>query len=305
MLTGMRYIVGAVWVILVLGGVAASWVATDGGQWVTGILTVIFTLTLSVLFLAPSLDVAPFPIVYVELCAIIIAIVAIVRVDHPSAGFGHSGVWSAAIMNIAVVAAKFYSDRNAVQTPVTQVLAFPLSSGRWRIVEGDGRLFNHHWVVPAQRASLDIVRVSRFGSSRRSLGSKANANYLAFGAEIHAPCSGTVTKVRDGLADGALDTQQPAGNHVVIDNGTEWILLAHMQQGSVTLVEGQQVRVGELVGRIGNSGNSTEPHLHIHAQSGGEPRRLVFEGIGGRFPKGKVLSIAEDGNARRSAHDRS
>jgi hypothetical protein len=293
------------WVVLILGGVVTSWSATDGGQWVTGILTVTFTLMLPVLFLAPSLDVAPYSVVYVEICAIVVAVVAFVRIDHPGEGFARSGVWSAAIMNIAVIAARLLSDRNAVSTPIVQPIAFPLSHGKWRVVEGDGRLFNHHWVVPEQRASLDIVRISRLGGSRRSLRSKANENYLAFGVEIHAPCSGTVTTVRDGLADGVPDAQHPAGNHVVIDNGTERILLAHMQQGSVTLVVGQQVRVGELIGRIGNSGNSTEPHLHIHAQSGGEPRRLVFEGIGGRFPKGKVLSITEDGNARHSAHDRS
>lgn len=56
------------------------------------------------------------------------------------------------------------------------------------------------------------------------------------------------------------------GNHVTIDHGGEYSVLAHLTPGSISLEEGQQVKQGDLVGHCGNSGNSTEPHLHFHIQ---------------------------------------
>lgn len=56
-----------------------------------------------------------------------------------------------------------------------------------------------------------------------------------------------------------------AGNHIFIDSGGIVVALCHLQQGSVQVARGQRVRVGDVLGRCGNSGNSTEPHLHIQA----------------------------------------
>ena len=59
----------------------------------------------------------------------------------------------------------------------------------------------------------------------------------------------------------------PAGNHVVLDLGHgEYALLAHMQRGSVRVRVGDRVRTGDVLGLTGNSGNSSEPHLHFHVQ---------------------------------------
>lgn len=83
------------------------------------------------------------------------------------------------------------------------------------------------------------------------------------------------------------DPQNPAGNHVELEtaDGVR-IFLAHMLKGSVRVSTGDRVRRGDPLGKVGNSGNTSEPHLHIHAVRGG---RGLFEGkgvpltFGGRF----------------------
>jgi murein DD-endopeptidase MepM/ murein hydrolase activator NlpD len=78
-----------------------------------------------------------------------------------------------------------------------------------------------------------------------------------------------VTSVVDGLADqpiGSVDHKHPAGNHLVIDiSGGRYIMLAHLRQGSIRVAIGDRVTAGQAIAEIGNSGNTTEPHLHIQA----------------------------------------
>lgn len=93
----------------------------------------------------------------------------------------------------------------------------------------------------------------------------------------------------DGLPDfSAPETNRrhPTGNHVVLDCGGFWVVLAHMRQGSVRAVAGSVVASGMVLGEVGNSGNTSEPHLHIHAQrpgtadrpSGGDPLPMRLDG---------------------------
>jgi murein DD-endopeptidase MepM/ murein hydrolase activator NlpD len=60
-----------------------------------------------------------------------------------------------------------------------------------------------------------------------------------------------------------------AGNHVILDCGGVWVVLAHLRRGTCLVHEGTRVRVGDPIGEVGNSGNTNEPHLHIHAQMPG------------------------------------
>lgn len=62
------------------------------------------------------------------------------------------------------------------------------------------------------------------------------------------------------------------------DDHNAHIYLAHMQKGSVKLTSGDRVEVGETIGKVGNSGNTTEPHLHIHAEIDGEGVPILFDG---------------------------
>ena len=60
-----------------------------------------------------------------------------------------------------------------------------------------------------------------------------------------------------------------AGNHVILECGLVWIVLGHLQQGTVAVHVGEITEVGHVIGRVGNSGNTGEPHLHVHAQRPG------------------------------------
>ncbi len=99
-----------------------------------------------------------------------------------------------------------------------------------------------------------------------------NAQYFAFGAEVVSVADGTVVSVRDDMPEEAPNqvpaaVKQPGdyiGNHVIVQLLPEvWAVYAHLQPGSIPLREGERVTTGQLVGRLGNSGNSTAPHLHF------------------------------------------
>jgi murein DD-endopeptidase MepM/ murein hydrolase activator NlpD len=80
-----------------------------------------------------------------------------------------------------------------------------------------------------------------------------------------------------GFARGGLDPARLAGNHVIIATGGTSALYAHLAPGSVAVTRGQQVRAGEVLGRVGHSGNSTAPHLHFQLMDSADP--LQAKGI--------------------------
>ncbi len=118
------------------------------------------------------------------------------------------------------------------------------------------------------------------------------ARYAAFGAVVTSPCAGEVLTAQDGREDfrpPASDPEKPAGNHVVVrcaetgDGPAVDVLLAHLRQGSVAFEEGDEVSDGQWLGNVGNSGNTTEPHLHVHAVRSGSGSVLEGEGVPIRF----------------------
>lgn len=146
-------------------------------------------------------------------------------------------------------------------------------AGDWFVVWG-GRttLDNYHAAYPDQRFAYDLV-VVRGGASYTGDPSR-NESYFCFGEPILAPAGGTVRAAVDGVPDnrpGQLNGGQPLGNHVIVDHGGgEFSFLVHLRQGSVAVQAGSTVREGQPVGSCGNSGNSTEPHLHYHLQNTAE-----------------------------------
>lgn len=150
-----------------------------------------------------------------------------------------------------------------------QELAFPLSGGRFVVGQGGGiGLLNHHHGHREQRHAVDITAVDSLGFRAAGLLPKALDRYVVFGAPVISPCAGTVVGRRDGLPDLAppdADPEHPRGNHVIIDCGSFNVELAHLRNGSVGVATGDRLSAGDPVGRVGNSGNTTEPHLHLHA----------------------------------------
>ena len=130
-----------------------------------------------------------------------------------------------------------------------------------------------------QSDKVVLVRVDRLGFRARGLLADDPRPFLILGGIVVAPCSGRVVGAEDGAPDMSPprpDRSHMAGNYVILDSGGTWVLLlGHVQRGSVAVKEGD-VATGVALGRVSNSGNTSEPHLHIHAQrpgSAAEPMR--------------------------------
>jgi murein DD-endopeptidase MepM/ murein hydrolase activator NlpD len=149
-------------------------------------------------------------------------------------------------------------------------LMLPVTGTWWVWWGGRGERRNYHAVHPDQRHAYDLARWRRDGT-RRGRGIR-NRDYLAFNRRVVAPADGTVVAALDGVRDNRPQVEienpeAPAGNHVLIAlGGDRYVLLGHLRRGSVRVEAGQRVRAGQPLGRVGNSGNSSEPHLHVHAQ---------------------------------------
>lgn len=128
---------------------------------------------------------------------------------------------------------------------------------------------NYHVAYPNQKYAYDIMMV-KDGKSYKG-DPKKNESYYVFGKEIIAPCEAKVVKVITGVHDnipGELNPQQLTGNTVVLETqNKEYLLFAHLKLGSVNVEEGQMVKQGDLLGQCGNSGNTTEAHLHLSLQN--------------------------------------
>ncbi|MGW1739836.1 M23 family metallopeptidase [Nocardia sp. NPDC001965] len=277
------------WIIIMIIAVLRCLSAESGGDWAAGFLTLVFMLLATRFFLVPGTNIAPFPVLHLESLSIFISIPAFFGVPDRTAELMQFPLWSWGALVVAVVSARFISSTLTVDTPVENELVFPLEQGRWLIGEGDNRLFNHHWPAKSQRAALDIIGISTLWSSRKRFREGADSGRIIFGAPVYAPCSGRVEQAWDDTPDGDANWPRSGGNEIAIDNGSEVVFLSHLRHGSVQVVVGQFVEAGERVGAVGNSGNSSEPHLHIHAESDGEPRYLVFQGMRMRFHKGAVV----------------
>jgi hypothetical protein len=165
-------------------------------------------------------------------------------------------------LNAFAISGYFYSGK-----PVE--LAFPLRGGAYYVIQG-----GNSWVTnPFHRFyktinAVDIVKLNPWGNRAHGLFPRELSRYAVFGEIVHSPCTGQVSEAVDGLPDLVphdIDLKHPAGNHVVIRCEGVNVMLAHMEKGSVSVGKGDRVKAGQPIGRVGNSGNTFEPHLHIHA----------------------------------------
>ncbi|WP_143678141.1 M23 family metallopeptidase [Streptomyces rhizosphaericus] len=199
------------------------------------------------------------------------------------------GVVLIAVIGWLLVRARRHRWGIAVSRPLT----FPLRGGSWYIAQGGGRGLNHHTPFREQRGALDVIRVGPGGARVRGAEvRRGNERHLVYGQTLHAPCDGTVISAVGHIDDqepGAIRYQPPYGNHVFIDTGAEIVKLAHLRRGTVTVAWGEAVYAGQVLGEVGNSGNSTEPHLHIHAERDGLGLDLEFTGITGPLCRGRTI----------------
>lgn len=178
--------------------------------------------------------------------------------------------------------------------------------GRWTTVNGGiTKATSHSWGIVSQRYAYDFVVTDEDGNTHDGDGSELT-DYHAFGEPIRAPADGEVVKTRDGLRDhprpgtGWLEwrTWDIPGNHVVIehDDGA-YSTLAHLREDSLRVEPGDRVERGEVVAECGNSGTSTEPHLHYQIQD-----RRNFWFAAGLVPEFRDVTVTRPDD-RRATHE--
>lgn len=200
-------------------------------------------------------------------------------------------------------------------------LAYPFA-GRWRVRNSPAnRVPSHGTALFASSFAIDFVPVDDAGrtapiTARSLVTPEPPDRFPGFGRPILAPVAGTVVGVHDGSPDhdayrglpsvGYALTQRRraaegwvalAGNHVMIDT-PEGVVVAvcHLQQASVRVRLGQTVRAGQALGRCGNSGNSTEPHVHVQALDRADVPNATAVPIAfrGRLPRnGEIIDVEQ------------
>ena len=166
------------------------------------------------------------------------------------------------------------------------VIGPPLRGGAWLTANGPAAESGHRRaLVPvdghasiAQRFGIDYLIVD--DSGRSHVGDRLkNESYHAHGKDAIAVADGIVAATKDGIPENVpggravpITLETVGGNHVIVDiGGGRHAFYAHLRPGSLRVRPGDRVRRGQVLGLVGNSGNSTEPHLHFHISDGVSP----------------------------------
>ncbi|MFD4224810.1 M23 family metallopeptidase [Streptomyces griseus] len=205
----------------------------------------------------------------------------------------------------------------------------PPVTGRWTALNSPAdKVPSHGTHVYGQTYAIDIVADPEAGEGEPPARPafrwlwplfRRNRAFPAFGAPLLAVADATVVRASDGERDHLSRTSLPAllylmliegnvrsiigvhriiGNHVVLDLGdSTYAVYAHLQRGSLRVGPGDRVRAGQRLGRVGNSGNTTEPHLHFHLMDGPDPdsaRGVPFTWRGVGVPaNGETFTVGE------------
>jgi hypothetical protein len=211
---------------------------------------------------------------------IIAAVVGFKRIRIPEKKPTRVSFLVGIVVNLALIVLmsgfNWFSFRGYLKPTGAVDLQSPLRENRVMVLNGGASPFtNAHFRLRAQGYALDILGLTQMGSSSNVFGDRSNLeSYPIFDTKVFSPCEGVVSAVKDDFQDQRpplTDEHNPAGNHVLIECKGVEVLLAHLKQGSVLVTIDDSVTVETELGRVGNTGNTSEPHLHIHAEDGGEP----------------------------------
>lgn len=136
---------------------------------------------------------------------------------------------------------------------------------------GNSVFINYHQAFNPQKYALDLTVLNAWGARANTLFPKQLEDFVIYKDTIFAPCDGPIVKLTDDMEDtplGGKYTGHPAGNHIVFGLDSSIIVIAHALKNSYFVKEGDVVKKGQPIALVGNSGNSPEPHLHIHSESG-------------------------------------
>lgn len=200
-----------------------------------------------------------------------------------------------------------------VHSATPLVVGPPFRAGAWLAHNGPGQHLSPHWGsalvsergarIP-QRYAIDFIGVDEKGSAvRGDFKKSANEDWVGFGDEVLAVVDGVVYAARDGLPDNRPLVEPPRpsspsaaaayGNYVIVAvNDRTFVHYVHLQRNSVAVKTGQAVRRGQVIGRLGNSGNTNGAHLHFNITDGPSPEAAqglpfvfdAFESLGKTTP---------------------
>jgi biotin carboxyl carrier protein len=207
--------------------------------------------------------------------------------------------WVAYCAGVVITAVLVYLVVGAIrshfydETPVN--LAFPFRNGTYAVFEGgNGRassLMNYHYGASihkgaqtnlSMRYAVDITKVTRWGNDADGFLPMQNEKYAVFNQIVYSPCDGEVSDVEDKWPNETPWTGSPpynVGNHVLVTSNDFGVLMGHLQKGSILVKTGDRVKKGQPVARTGNSGWTSQPHLHIQAMRESTGSFWGWEGI--------------------------
>lgn len=232
-----------------------------------------------------------------RLPVLILGVLAVVTTRlHERAGISWAGVVliAASVVSTFVRGLEVRCDPRVVEVPVR---------GRWVAVNSPAAKVPSHGVHSAgQTYAIDLVHwpdeTTPWKAVHRRPLMRPPEDFPGFGQPVFAPADGRVVKVRDAWRDHKSRNSWPAllyafvegsarellgpgallGNHVILDLGDgSYAVLAHLKRGSITVTAGQEVRAGDQLAECGNSGNTSEPHLHFQLMD--HPRPTVAAGL--------------------------
>ncbi|MCL6884946.1 M23 family metallopeptidase [Clostridioides difficile] len=177
--------------------------------------------------------------------------------------------------------------------------------GEWIAINGGVTpKMSHSWYILSQRYAYDFLIKDEKGSSFSGSYKKLE-NYYCYEQEIIAPADGVVIELNDTQRDstmlgyGRVDklVKDIRGNYVIIKHSdTQFSLLAHLKFGSICVKKGQCIKRGEKIALCGNSGNSTEPHLHFQIQD----NKNFFLSTGVKIKFNNIICIDNEKNKEKS-----
>jgi Peptidase family M23 len=207
----------------------------------------------------------PYPPLVVALCLGALVMAALALVPRRRVRVATNVLVAIGTVFLAIQLVRIYAP------PADPVAIDPPLTGEWTTVAG-GRsvLLSHHYAyaTPYVRDALDFVRLV---DGRGYDGDQKRAeSWHGFGEPVLAPADGTVVSVSDVYPDepiGATGQTPSYGNHITLKIGNHrYAVMAHLEQGSARVSEGERVRLGQRIAAVGDSGNSLWPHLHFHVQ---------------------------------------
>jgi Peptidase family M23 len=218
-------------------------------------------------------------------------IAAVSGARRPVSGFGGWTVLAQVFVSLALLMAGGLVISEAWRAhqspPIASIrLAMPLDGDDLVVANGGSKLLLNahqdtldlsvprHRLWHGQSYGVDLVALRPIGITSDGFRPADPKRYAIFGRPVRAPCGGTIIAMRNNQPDLPVpdtDARIMEGNYTALRcNGID-VMMAHLKRGSFRVRLGQQVKVGDAIAAVGNSGMSDEPHLHIHAQTPGTP----------------------------------